>query len=234
MVDHDATPEYRPDLIGDPLAFTDKSGLPEHLRFGQILPEEGQWLRATAKWITADQIIVELGSYTGKSASCLVAGSCEGLHASVYAVDLWHTGTSRKGRDFHAFDPAVDKGQSSSKFHRPRVFEIFQQRMAHFDKWDVSRVIIGHTALAAQTVRRLDLPVGLLFVDAEHTYEAVKADFEAWEPLLDVNAVVAFHDYAMKPPDSRDVARFVDELCDTGNWRVMRVIKSLAVVKRAL
>jgi len=38
-------------------------------------------------------------------------------------------------------------------------------------------------------------PRDLIFIDAEHTYEALKADIEAWWPHLKDGGIMAFHDY---------------------------------------
>lgn len=38
--------------------------------------------------------------------------------------------------------------------------------------------------------------IHLLFIDADHTFEAVKADIEAWTPHVAVGGVVIFHDVA--------------------------------------
>jgi hypothetical protein len=37
-------------------------------------------------------------------------------------------------------------------------------------------------------------PIGLLWLDGDHTVEGVRRDFEAWAPFLEPGGVVAFHD----------------------------------------
>jgi cephalosporin hydroxylase len=57
--------------------------------------------------------------------------------------------------------------------------------------------------------RKLDL----LFIDGDHTYEGVKADFEAYAPLVRSGGVIAFHDIAEHPKESGcEVARFWQEI----------------------
>ncbi len=43
-------------------------------------------------------------------------------------------------------------------------------------------------------------PVDLLFVDADHRYEAVAADFEVYAPLVRPGGLVALHDICEHPP----------------------------------
>jgi predicted O-methyltransferase YrrM len=61
----------------------------------------------------------------------------------------------------------------------------------------VSRILEG---------RQLDF----LFIDGDHSYESVKADFECYAPFVRTRGVVAFHDIAMGPPSG--VSRYWGEL----------------------
>lgn len=235
-VDHDIVPEDRPDLTGDPLATWDRSGRPEQLKFGQILPHEGAALIKLAANVPSGMVIVELGSYTGKSASCLVYGSTHGQGVPVYAVDLWDRGTSRKGKGFRVYDAERDGVQSASKFHQPRVREIFDRRMKHYDKQMLMHAIVGHSAETAAHFADWfpDVRIGLLFIDAEHTYEAVRADFHAWQPLVaGKKGVIAMHDYAMKP-EGAGVTKFVDEYLAGSDcpWRLDKTVMSMAVLRQ--
>lgn len=56
-------------------------------------------------------------------------------------------------------------------------------------------------------------PVNILYIDASHTYESVKRDFEMYGPLC--NGIIAFHDINLgrgKTEEARQVWRFWDEL----------------------
>ncbi len=56
--------------------------------------------------------------------------------------------------------------------------------------------------------RRLDL----LFIDGDHSYEGVRADFELYHPLVRPGGVVAFHDVAVHTDRACEVSRFWDEV----------------------
>jgi predicted O-methyltransferase YrrM len=47
---------------------------------------------------------------------------------------------------------------------------------------------------------RKDRPLDFLFIDGDHAYEGVKADFELHSRTVRPGGIVAFHDIAMKPP----------------------------------
>ena len=61
--------------------------------------------------------------------------------------------------------------------------------------------------------------VDFLFIDADHSYEAVKQDFELWSPMVRAGGVIGFHDVA---DPNVGVQRFWLELHDlwrtSGNW----------------
>ena len=60
--------------------------------------------------------------------------------------------------------------------------------------------------LAGQTV-------DFLFIDADHTYEGVRRDFELYAPLVTPGGMIGFHDIAPRPPSADyGVRRFWEEL----------------------
>lgn len=77
--------------------------------------------------------------------------------------------------------------------------------------------------------------VDFLFIDGDHSYEGVRADFENFSPLVKEGGVVGFHDIVLHPfhPDCR-VDRFwgelrkthrVTEFVDGGGWGGIGVVE---------
>src|SRR5262249_46382420 len=67
--------------------------------------------------------------------------------------------------------------------------------------------------------RRWSLPIDLLFIDGDHSYEGVKHDWEAFSPFVQPFGLVIFHDtlWDLRPDpelyrDDMGVPRFVEEL----------------------
>jgi hypothetical protein len=52
--------------------------------------------------------------------------------------------------------------------------------------------------------------VGLLFVDADHDYEAIRADLRAWMPVVVQEGWVAFHDVGQWSGPTRAAADLLD------------------------
>lgn len=73
----------------------------------------------------------------------------------------------------------------------------------------------SHQAKTLDSVKKLlaDQPIDFLFIDGDHTYEGVKADFEMYGPLVRPGGLIAFHDTQPRPafPDI-EVYRYWDEL----------------------
>ncbi|MEN6550044.1 MAG: class I SAM-dependent methyltransferase [Armatimonadia bacterium] len=78
-------------------------------------------------------------------------------------------------------------------------------------------------ALVVGDSRRRELPgmrFNVLFIDGDHSYEGVRADFEHWAAQLDVGGHVFFHDDADRPGIC-GVWRFCRELEGRPGWRLI-------------
>lgn len=57
--------------------------------------------------------------------------------------------------------------------------------------------------------------VDFLFIDGDHSYEGVKADYERYSPLVSKGGIIAFHDICEHAPETKcDVRKFWLELRD--------------------
>jgi len=43
------------------------------------------------------------------------------------------------------------------------------------------------------------LNIGFVYIDGNHDYKDVKADIEAWYPILNTDGILAGHDFELKP-----------------------------------
>lgn len=146
----------------------------------------GYWLIAAL----APKRIVELGSHSGNSLFCFAQACAEHrINAHLHAVDTWQG-------DEHAGDYGEEvyaDVQSHAREHYPGMITLHRKT---FD----------------QVVAEIPPnSVDLLHIDGLHTYEAVKHDFQTWRSRCSDNAVVLFHDTAVRRDDF-GVHRFWEEI----------------------
>ncbi len=111
--------------------------------------------------------------------------------------------------------------------HRGRSLNEFQKNMQEMNLADWVTPIV---ATSEEAVAEWNKPIRLLFVDADHAYEAVKKDFENWSPHICPGGCVAFHDVGDWP----GVTRFYEEFrrADNGFKHLIQV-GTLAIAHRA-
>lgn len=185
--------------------------LPAALRdvHGLIPDEEGLVLADLASRVEPGHAIVEVGSYQGKSTCYLAAGAVAGHGAHVYAFDPWGLAGNPPGR--HGYNDAARA-----------AFD------AHVDACGLSGQITATQAFSAAAADDWDGPIGLLFIDGDHSYDAVINDFWSWWPHLVRGAVVAFDDY--RTPRNPGVEAAVGRLSRLGHLRDVRIeVERLAV-----
>ena len=147
------------------------------------------WLMATLR----PRTLVELGVYSGISyLTFCQAAVAHGVSLRMWGVDTWQG-------DAHA---GLYDGAHILRTLRERHDAVY----GHFS------TLLQKTfdeALADIA----DGSVDLLHIDGLHTYEAVRHDFETWQPKLSERAVVLFHDMAVREGDF-GVWRYWEELVE--------------------
>jgi hypothetical protein len=152
--------------------------------------------------------IVEVGSYRGRSTAALGFGSLDGHRAPVFAIEPHETFTGVFGGHFGPADRAA-----------------FYRAMLATGMWEVVRLVnLSSEVVVAGWTR----PVGMLWLDGDHTYEGVRRDYRCWEPHLQDDAVLAFDDASA--PDAGP-ARLVDELVHGGRWELSEAVGEMRVLR---
>lgn len=162
--------------------------------------------------------VVEIGSWRGRSTAALALGSMSGNKHPVYAVDSF-IGVPELDR------PTADGECPGWKSSSPEILR------ANLDAVGVNglvRIIPKPSELAAPEIPD---ECGVIFVDGDHSYEAVKRDIELYGPKVRQRGYLAFHDCAESDPE---VIRAVDEIitADNVNWRPRWRVDSLVVYQR--
>lgn len=166
--------------------------------------KELRWLARTAR---SCQIIVEVGSYQGRSTRAL-ADHCAGV---VYAVDPWDGGYVN------------DDGTQAKWIDTQGAAARFRANLA--DHLATGRVVAIPGTLEQAMSRLEALGVAgradLVFIDADHRYEPVMADIVLADRLVRPGGIVAGHDFGH--PTWPGVKRAVDE-CFGADVQLCRMI----------
>lgn len=173
-----------------------------------------------ASQVPSDRAIVELGTYQGKTALFMVWGARQGYGAHVYAIDPWDLPGQRE-----PFNRNLGKHRKSFTDPGTRNWARYNVRANGY----ANRVsLIRNFSVKAAENWRVG-PVGLLFVDGDHTYEAVRADVGSWAVHLADDAVIAFDDYADTHPE---VVRAVDDMVAEGILEPVEIYHDRLAVTR--
>lgn len=149
-----------------------------------------------AAQVPADQEIVELGVFQGRSALQLAWGASQGHGAHVTAVDAWDLEGNTYGPPFTDPDSRI--------LARTNI-----ESLGYADK-----IRLVQNFASDEAARYDGPPVGLLFVDDDHEYSGARRAVEDWAPHLAPGATIAVDDYGH--PDWPGVAMAVDDLVNEG------------------
>ena len=143
------------------------SGIP-----GSVSKKEAIYLYNLAKKCKSG-VIVELGSWYGRSTICLGLGSRAGYGVKVYAIDP-HTGSP-----------------DQRTYQKVNTFETFKQNIKNTELESVIEPVV---ATSEETAKNWDLPIELVFADASYyDYEETKKDFFRWSKFLMEGGVYTMH-----------------------------------------
>ena len=159
---------------------------------GWLFPSEAQLLSNMAFQVPFDGVgegvIVELGSYQGRSTLSLLHG-CANRNVKVYSVDPRKNWEGEPDH-FHTSDLAVMLNNLKTFEVEDLVVPITQE---------------GH--IVGKGWGLMNKPVDLIFIDGCHLEECVTRDIEAWLPNMKSTGIMAFHD-ANTPGIENSIAKF--------------------------
>ncbi len=177
---------------------------------GWLYDEEVELLYRLASGV-ASGVIVEIGSYRGKSTVALALGSRDHHSVPVYAIDPHETFTGAMGFGF-----------------RPADRTEFLRNLLRCEVTEIVRVVNLPSRVAAAGWEK---PVGLLWIDGDHRYESVKQDLESWEPHLAPGSLVALHDSTDPNLGPRQA---IQESVVVGRFEQIDLIRSITLLRRHL
>jgi len=177
---------------------------------GMVSFDEAVLLYCLAKDVNTG-CVVEVGSYRGRSTVFLGRGSLAGSLVPVYAVD--------PHRPFVGVLGGVFGPKDRTAFYRAML------------KHECSEIVSLVNLSSDQFCSSWNMPISLLWIDGDHSYEGVKRDFICWAPHLAKDALIAFDDAADPNLGPRQL---INELLASSNFKEVVSVGKVVVVRPGL
>lgn len=180
-----------------------------HAIIGHLSPNEAQLLYNLAAAVPSDGVIVEIGSYQGKSTVCLGLGAKE-VGARVYAID-----------------PHDDVQENESTHYGMENHAALLRNLLEYEIAETVRVVAMPSELI---IEGWGNSIDLLWIDGSHEYSDVNYDLFAWEWYLTDHGKIAIHDSSGHFPGvTQALERFLSENL---LWRVAQTVDATTILER--
>lgn len=167
---------------------------------------------------------LEVGSYCGKSTVYLGSAAKAG-NGIVYAVDH-HRGSEehQRGEEYHdpdLYDAGVGLMDSFREFRKA-------MRAAALEDHVVP--IVAPSTVAA---RQWATPLGMVFIDGGHSWEAALNDYRSWVGHIRPGGILAIHDIFPNPADGGQAPYDIWKLAKaSGLFEELPMAKTLGLFRR--
>lgn len=144
---------------------------------GWLTDREAYGLYSISRKVKKNGVIVEIGSWKGKSTFCLAKGLKNG---KVFAIDPFN---------------AEGESGSKEKYEETKgtipLFEQFSKAMMKYGVWTKIEPLQGYSSQFKDKFKQIDL----LFIDGDHSIEGCDYDFVNFSTFVKPGGFIAFHDY---------------------------------------
>ena len=186
--------------------------------------DEGRALYDAVLRYAADGIVVEIGTYCGKSSIYLGAAAREN-GATVYTIDHHHGSEEHQpGWEYHdtsLVDPETGRFDTLLTFRRTLV------------RAELTDTVIGVVGSSVTVARHWCSPIRMLFIDGGHTEAAAQRDYDGWAHWVAPGGVLAIHDVFPDPADGGQAPFHIyRKALDSGNFREVGALGSLRLLER--
>ena len=173
---------------------------------GWLSDAQGRALFAAAAECSGRGVIVEIGSWKGRSTTWLAHGA------------------KRRGLTVHAVDPHIGSRENPAA----RTYEAFIENVRDAGVLDSIHALVMTSADASE---QLQGAVELLFVDGDHSVAGAARDAQLWLPRVMIGGTAMFHDVATSGYSGPRRA-FQRMVCRCPGFHRLRRVGSMAIAER--
>ena len=167
---------------------------------------------------------LEIGSYCGKS-TIYIGLACKKNNGILFSIDH-HRGSEEQQPGESYFDPDLFDPETN----RIDTFKAFRRTIELAGLEDTVVPIVCRSEVAA---RLWATPLGLVFIDGGHSYEAAYTDYNAWTGHIVPGGYLLIHDIFKDPEQGGQAPYHVYKLAvASGLFKELPMIDTLGVLKR--
>jgi len=167
---------------------------------------------------------LEIGSYCGKS-TVYLGEACRAGNRTLFAVDH-HRGSEEHqfGEEYH--DPDIyDAGLEVVD-----TFRLFRDTLRRADLESIVVPLVTSSIVAA---RDWQTPLGMVFIDGGHSFEAAQADYDSWAEHIAPGGILAIHDLFPDPAAGGQAPITIwRQALESGLFDDLGVVRTLGVLLR--
>jgi predicted O-methyltransferase YrrM len=163
-----------------------ESSLPEPYASTKILPEYpfGYYNNNAqiAKLIEQPQVrtVLEVGSWIGGGSTRHIGNVLKLKGGTLYAVDTWLGSSTQQPGEPH---------------YQPILSQVYEQFLSNMIHWGLAQTVVPIRMDSLTAAKTLNVQPDLIYIDGEHTTEAVYADLVAWYPFVEEKGIFCGDDW---------------------------------------
>lgn len=168
-------------------------------------------------------VVVEIGSWLGKSSVILALGIRKKISACLYCIDPFDAGGDDRS--------VVDYEKIKENITLP-LKEVFVNNMKTYGVYKYIEILKGH---GYDFIKGWDRPIDFLFIDGDHSYEAVLQDYQLWSRFIKPGGYIVLDDVVIELREDCPIGpgRVVREcLLNNPEWEGKRLVGFLFIARK--
>lgn len=126
------------------------------------------------------RIVIEVGSWIGGGSTKHMGELLKKRRGTLHAVDTWLGSTTQ---------------QPGQEHYQPILSYVYEQFLSNMIHWDLTSTVIPYRMTSVEASKKIKVQPDLIYIDGEHTTEAVYEDLTAWYPFVKNHGILCGDDW---------------------------------------